>query len=403
MMYIIALFLLAASAILPHDTHAIFVLPTVDVDLDRFDNISPWDDAIAAVLSRHSFDESFGAFFTGANNTVFRFYDKTTIFSNIAAVIDNMHPTYAKELRGIAASFQRRGHDVSYPYLAGLAYYHDLAQSNSIKASPSTQQPPVSAGVGALVCTTTGYVMHGGTLEFSTLSPAARKLALHLRLISGGHTVLESVDFMWFTAGVLTAWRNSTVSAQTTWRSAPTDNTTILTNIQKGTLPMAWLFREMLRMAMTYNDAVGFLINTHIISSAYVIISGNNVEGSGAVITIGHNLSSLHHRNKLIAMDCARSWYLVQAATDAWETPSPSADPQKTEAMKLFDSLGRADGTTTLSMLAVMDSYPMHNENTVFTFVLVPYFSTFQWYGEFGISQGPTMKTSLATKNESLT
>ena len=102
--------------------------PAFTVDLDK-PAAQRWNGSVSAVLARHDFAHSFEPVFSAHNATLFSNLDDDH-FALLATSVQRHFPEQAAELRGIAAEFQRAGHAVSFEYLCGWVWFHELDHSD---------------------------------------------------------------------------------------------------------------------------------------------------------------------------------------------------------------------------------------------------------------------------------
>ena len=115
------------------------VPPTFTVDL----TLPPEQRWVGALeLLPHSWDESWAPIFAYHNATLFDALPDGTLAA-LARALDAHYPEHAAELRGLARSFGRvyPGRSVSYEYLAGWVYFHELAHTDVPPHTPEGFRP----------------------------------------------------------------------------------------------------------------------------------------------------------------------------------------------------------------------------------------------------------------------
>ena len=88
-----------------------------------------WKGAIAAVLRQHSSEHGFGPVFAAHNQSM---YNQITPaqWSRMGEAVKKNYPEHATELRSISAQFREAGYSVSFEYLVGWLYFHELAHTD---------------------------------------------------------------------------------------------------------------------------------------------------------------------------------------------------------------------------------------------------------------------------------
>ncbi len=98
---------LALMSLAAHRAAAISVIPTIQVDLAAPPNLM-WKNAVEAVLSQYSFEQSFALVFADHNASTFNQLPASA-YSVIANATLTHYPTYAAELSGISSAFAAAG------------------------------------------------------------------------------------------------------------------------------------------------------------------------------------------------------------------------------------------------------------------------------------------------------
>jgi len=90
-----------------------------------------WRGALS--LIPHSWEDSWAQIFE-AHNTSLYSHVNTEQWAQLAAAMRQNYPEQAEELTGIQADFAAGGHAVSFEYLVGWVYFHELAHSDLLRA-----------------------------------------------------------------------------------------------------------------------------------------------------------------------------------------------------------------------------------------------------------------------------
>jgi hypothetical protein len=189
--------------------NAFEVPPLFTVNLDLAPRLR-WNGALAAVLRTHSFEDGFLPIFEEHNRTLFDNVP-TSAWPRLARSLEDHWPDHAEELKGIADEFSAAGHRVSFEYLAGWTWFHELAHSDVAAKSMETREC-----TALLARDSSGATLHGNMDQSPT---AVRNVTLRVRFVRGGKRVFDGVDWYWFTTGVSRAVRAGVASAQENWRA----------------------------------------------------------------------------------------------------------------------------------------------------------------------------------------
>eukprot|EP00965_Chrysotila_dentata_P194298 6176295-Pleurochrysis_carterae.AAC.1 len=201
-----------------------------------------WHGALSLISS--SWDDAWLPVFEAHNRTLFASLSSSQ-WSDAAAAVRQHFPEQAEELMGIADEFSRVHHQyVSFEYLAGWVYFHELAHSTLLNHSAvgTTLRRECT---GLLAEDGAGNVYHVANMDQSP--EAVRKLTLHVLFTDGhGNTLFEGVDWYWFTTGVSRAIRAGLASVQENWRNSlpPLDAVAVFAAIKAGVAPQIFVFRQ---------------------------------------------------------------------------------------------------------------------------------------------------------------
>lgn len=361
---------------------------TLDLDLPPRQR---WRGALSKVLSTHSFEDSFLPVFAEHNLTLFQRLPATA-WPVLTASIEKFWPEQADELRGISDEFVAHGHQVSYEYLAGWVWFHELAHSSALHAAPG--HPFFDRECTALLAhSEAGATLHVGNMDQSP--PAVRNATLRVRFVRGGATLFEGVDWYWFTTGLSRVVRKGVASLQENWRTSktPTPLATMLERIAAGpsrATPQMFIFRAVLAVPtpLPYDALVAHLTHVPLAAPFYVVIGGPR--GAGAILARNESGSE-----GVDTLSSTAPW-LVQTNYDRW-MPDPSSDPRRTRAEGMLRQISAAaeePATTTrrphanasaapltaIDLFAVASAYPVHNPHTAYTAVMEPDSGSLQAY-----------------------
>lgn len=348
---------------------ALEVPPSLTIDLSQQPG-KRWDGTVAAILARHPYHHSFGPVFAAHNKTLFQALSSEdwTILGN---AMRQHWPETAAELGGISAQFAAAGHsEVSFEYLVGWVYFHELAHTHVANHRLH------SGCTGVVAQTQGGAVLQGGNMDQSP--PAVRNLTLRLRFVDGaGRTVFEGTD--WYavlTTGVTRAVRRGLASVQGNWRHGtqrPLADT--LADISSGITAQTLLWRryfvaahmkDLAGQPTSFEAFVRNLMHVHLAAPFYVVAAGPS-QGEGVVLTRG--LAGVENIAWLgVAEDREQKEdsFLCQCNADRWLPDDPD-DPRRTAAELSMRNLGPAEAESLLGLLAVASTFPVHNPNTAYT------------------------------------
>eukprot|EP00759_Apiculatamorpha_spiralis_P024966 PhF_6_TR28109/c0_g1_i2/m.41560/K13720/NAAA; N-acylethanolamine-hydrolysing acid amidase len=278
-------FLVTALIASLHTCGAITSLPHVDIALDHQDPSQVWLPAVHAVLATRTYSQTFLPLFTFANATVFQHLPNST-FSVIGAALEKSNFKFSRELHGVANALREASKThVSYEYLAAWLYIQELAHTDALPGP----NPFSAKCLGLLICTANQYLIHAKNAEHAA-SAAVRNVTLYIRASLGGSTAFETADYLWFVGGTLSAWRNTSVTMSSNWRSQTLRYADVMSAIQSGVTPQAWVFRSVLSNSLspTFTDAVKYLNEVVLAAPVYYVVAGTQ-SSQGVVITRGIN------------------------------------------------------------------------------------------------------------------
>eukprot|EP00033_Pygsuia_biforma_P004816 GCRY01005281.1.p1 GENE.GCRY01005281.1~~GCRY01005281.1.p1 ORF type:complete len:214 (+),score=19.68 GCRY01005281.1:212-853(+) len=196
---------------LPFCTFAVSFAPVMNIDLQK-DVEFRFQDSVFFVLDTHGWENSFLPVFERYNETLFNLLPNGT-FDRLANAVATSFPQHAAELRGISHAFWKKGHYVSFEYLCGWVYYHELGHCQY----DHELSLAANANCAAILASDyKGRVVHGRNMD--QLPPAIRNVTLHHIYRKAGAIAYESVDWYWFTTGFMTGFKAYSLSLQENWR-----------------------------------------------------------------------------------------------------------------------------------------------------------------------------------------
>jgi len=332
---------------------------TVSLDVPASER---WAGAVQAVLATHSWENSFGPAFVGHNISLFNSLTMDQ-WSLLATSVRQYYPEYALELQGISQSFAKAGYVVTFEYLCGWVWFHELAHSD------------LQRGVATPECTgiigedANKNILHARNMDQSPTS--VRNITLHVTFMKEGEVLFDSVDWYWFTAGVMTAVRKGVTSLQENWRfTLPLDSTLMLSQIAKGITPQMYLFRNILSTVPPASNAfetvVAYLSYTHLAAPLYFVVGGFN-SGQGVIIT--RNNTGPMNVVTMPSPISLSNFSIVQTNYEPWLPDNP-ADARRTAAQAFLAGLKQTEAASELGLFAVLSSPPVLNEGTAYSVIM---------------------------------
>jgi N-acylethanolamine-hydrolysing acid amidase len=184
--------------------------PSFELDLDLPPALR-WAGALEKVLSLHPWEYSFGPVFAAHNATLYNNVSAEQ-WAALGTAVEMHYPTTATELKSLAADFRDyEGQHVSYEYLCGWVYYHELAHTDLV-ASLAAIQPSTRECTGLVVQAGDGRVIHAANMDQSP--EGVRNITLQVKFMRGGTVVAHGVD--WHV--VATFCRRQQFSLEAWWR-----------------------------------------------------------------------------------------------------------------------------------------------------------------------------------------
>ena len=344
------------------------VPPLIRVDLERPPE-ERWSGALAAVLEKHAWEDSFGPVFEAHDEDLF-----SRISSAQWTLLENatrMHfPDRSRELDGIALQFAQAGHsEVNFQYLCGWLFFHELAHSDLLSKGSATERSLAKSCTG-IVARTESSFFHGRNMDQSP--PQVRNCTLRVDFVQGNKTVFSAVDWYWFTTGVMTAVMPGVAALQENWRfhvtgsSDPMDSKRMISEIASGAVhPQMFIFRDsLLAPQASYESVLTYVRETPLAAPEYVVISGPKDAAIVARDPKGvANLTAL----SLSSSTAEDLWFAVQTNYDR-NIADP--DDRRTVAENLMRQYGQEIGATEVGLYAALSTFPVHNPTTAYTAIM---------------------------------
>lgn len=349
-----------------------------------------WDGALEASMQGRTWNDTWGSIFTAHNRTLFNHLNASH-WETLASAVREHFPQQAEELEGIAAQFAEMFPPpafpvVSYEYLCGWVYYHELAHSDL--EAPDDYTVVSRECTGLLARDASGSVHHVANMDQSP--PEVRNVTLRVTFLSssaagnslGDRVLFEGVDWYWFTTGVSRAVRKGLVSVQENWRTDGTlQHEAVFRDISSGVESQIFLFRSTLLASADgatalgdYEGLVQYWSTVRLAAPFYVIMAGAG-PGQGAVIA--RNTTGVAAPGGVLRLGSSpaaargvdRSWYLAQTNYDHW-LPDSATDPRRSAAETTLTQLGQGEAASALGLMGVASTYPVHNPHTAYTAVM---------------------------------
>ena len=369
-------------AVLPTTTTALAAPPTFTVNLS-LPAAERWKGALS--LIPHAWEDSWEQIFEAHNASLYSQL-KPEQWAELATAMRTHYPGQAEELTGIAADFAASGHPVTFEYLVGWVYFHELAHSDLLR--PDARDDVRRECTGVVAQDASGGIHHAANMDQSP--PAVRNVTLRVRFVQGDELLFEGVDWYWFTTGVSRAVRKGLASVQENWRTAalrPAKQ--VLADIGAGAAPHILVFRSALSQQPppSFDGLLAQLSSVRLAAPFYVVAAGTRPT-EGAVLA--RNLTAVDHGVLRLAPGSGR-WALVQTNYDHW-VADPPEDPRRSAGEAVVAQLGQrqaraaprapptthrvptappaAQAASSLGLFAVCSQYPVHNPHTAYTAVM---------------------------------
>ena len=273
--------------------------------------------------------------------------------TKITAVLDDYIPApYGDEIRGIA---KYTNSSVGETVMGNLAYDFTAFRHHLLKSRRG-------ACTSILAVTANNTLLHGRNLDYA-FKNILRNFTINVEFYKGGQLVFKATTFAGM-VGVYTGMRPSGISISLDERNTGMIWENIIAALETklhGLIGV--LIRDVLTdKTISYEDAIQKLSKTHIIAPCYLIVGGLGKEG--AVITREQT-----HSLNIWYFNGSSTWYLVETNYDHWNPP-PSNDNRRQPAIQALERIGQKD-ITVESMYQVLSTYPILNNATAYTTVMI--------------------------------
>jgi len=323
-----------------------------------------WQGAVTTVLAAHPWEHGFGPAFASHNRSLFNHLtDDHWVLMRQA--IEKHWPELALELKSLSQSFHDAGHAVTYDYLCGWVYFHELDHTELGVGNVMEREC-----TGLIMQDTTGHIIHGRNMDQSPTS--VRNVTLQITFSKGGKVIFESVDWYWFTTGVMTTVKKGVVSLQENWRFLSQDSKSVFQDIKAGVVPQVFVFRSLnTNDSITdFESAVDFLINVRMATPEYIVAAGPNA-GQGIIIpkVAQKTAEKILRLGDPSGLSIFKSWYLVQTNYDWWKSDPPS-DSRRTDAIHALDKMQQDIAACENGTDVIMTTPHVRNTNTAYTAIM---------------------------------
>jgi len=378
--------------------------PTFTVDMSLPPS-TRWRGAIATVnaLSNNTWASTWEPIFSNHNTTLFASVtaDQWTALGN---AVKTHYPDHATELGSIASEFLLVHNEyVSFEYLCGWAYFHELAHSSAAAPGIDTKEC-----TGLVAEDTNGNVFHVANMDQSP--EEVRRVTLHVEFVNDNELLFEAVDWYWFTTGLSRVVKKGVASIQENWRTTYTiPISTVMSDITNGVVPQIWVFRHAMMgqlklpryhhrhqhhhhqgsnttvtrkdaaaaaaadvdgssmtvqppSPLTYATLLQQMMQVRLAAPYYIVMAGA-ASGEGAVLA--RNQTTVE--GPALVLDASKGvWSLAQTNYDHWQ-PDPTTDPRRTAAEQSLSVYGQHAAANMLGLFAIASEYPVHNPHTAYT------------------------------------
>ena len=359
--------------------------PTFNVNVDTQPR-HRWRGALKMIP--HAWEDSWGPTFAAFNASLFNNVSSAR-YQQLAEALQQHFPEQAEELEGIVDDFAavHPTHHVSYEYLAGWVFFHDLAHTE-LGGMPGDFRECT----GLVAQDSKGTITHVAHMD--EVTHAVRNLTLHARFVrADGELIFEGVDWYWFTTGLTRTVRKGYASLSENYRRGKTlSSQAVFEDIARGVIPHLLVFRaamldppEGARDALAggaaarrwpgdpFEDLVNWLSTIPLAAPYYVIAAG---AWPGQGVTIARSQTGVDGPQGAPSLDPDRgTWWLAQTNDDYWK---PDTDTRRATAVNTLTSLGRTAAAGPLGLFAAAGTFPVTNPHTAFTAVMVPATGQFQ-------------------------
>lgn len=323
-----------------------------------------WHGAVAMVLAAHPWEYSFGSAFANHNRSLFNHLTDDH-WSLMKQAIETNWPELSMELKSISQSFSDAGHLVTYEYLCGWVYFHELAHTELNRGNNIGREC-----TGIIMQDTNGHIIHGRNMDQSPTS--VRNVTLHITFTKGSKIIFDSVDWYWFTSGVMTTVKKGVVSLQENWRFLSQDSKAVFQDIKAGVIPQVFVFRSLNTndSITNFESAVNFLIDVRLATPEYIVAAGPDA-GQGIIITkvAQKTAEKILRLGDPAGQSIFKNWYLVQTNYDWWKEDDPS-DSRRTDAIKALNKEEQNIAASENGTMSIMTTPRVLNDHTAYTAIM---------------------------------
>ncbi|KRX10177.1 hypothetical protein PPERSA_08580 [Pseudocohnilembus persalinus] len=379
-------------------------LPECNIDLDA-NHKEMWIPAFEALKNAgKTWESGFQVIFKNFNSTIFQ-YITDEQYAQINDGFSANFPGHYAELQGIQYAFQKYyGQYASLEYLSAWVYFHELLH---VDFSKQKQAKLEALGykdeyleeweyseyiyaqgqdcTGVLVKKPDGTVMQGRSFEQSNPT-GFRNIALNMTIYKGSEIVGYSTDVYWFNTGFVTAFVPGVASLQENFRYGDIQLEDLIENIQNGVWAQVFPFRRILDdrsfRTKSFKEVYQFLLDQPSPAPQFNIVGGKT---DGVVLSIsGIDDEQAEKPVYSLSEDAVDGWFLIQTNYDLWEKDD---DQRRTIGTQTLKQMGQQLSSEKVGLFAVMDSWKIHNTNTIYTGVMDVSQNYYYFLGQDGIKQ----------------
>ena len=367
--------------------------PTFVVDL----SVEPrnrWNGAVDLILSRHSYNDSFAAFFVNFQKDQLDAMSAVDKAAIVASVMQNF-PTHYEEMAGIADQFNSvpdaRG-VVTRDFLALWMWFHELSHAPSSTSSfKNKKKNKECTGILVLPADRSLPIFHARNLDQDYHT--ARNATLHVQFkktsVYGDTVLFEGTGFYWTSTGLVTMQQSNGFTFEENWMFETVEMKDIVHCIVSlNATPQVIQFREFLMRHLPpppphtttipaatpqqpllmktttssssstlFEDVLQFFHHDRVFAAGqYVIFSAMGRKGGVLSLSFDTNknkMEILEDPTTSVAVTPTKNlakegeWFLVQTNYNR-SLPDPSDDPRRSVAIKALKDLGREVGATSM-------------------------------------------------------
>jgi len=210
-----------------------------------------------------------------------------------------------------------------------------------------------------------GEVFHGRNLDLKNGSLLTPYL-VDVTYTRGGKPFAISTTVL-LTVGAHTAYKIGAWSLSQNTRNGVQNQTANALAAKNGARPMAFFTRHLLEFAPDFKIAVQAAASSYLIAPQYLTIGGPNAY-EGVVITRDREGRGAPYSNVMALSPQIDRWFIVQTNDDQNGRPY---DKRRPTGLYLMQKLRQQDVDQT-AILHIMMTEPVHNDGTVFTWVIQP-------------------------------